>query len=85
VFQDFTPADKLDHHPEWLNVYRLNVDENVEVTLSTDEGPDRTRSQARRSNRQARGLTRFLAALSATVTPRRVALQLPPFAAIPGQ
>jgi pterin-4a-carbinolamine dehydratase len=36
VFQDFTPADKLDHHPECLNVYRLNVDENVEVTLSTD-------------------------------------------------
>jgi len=56
VFKDFNQAfgfmtraaliaEKMDHHPEWFNVYK-----NVEVTLSTH---DRARHQARHRDGQA--------------------------------
>ena len=62
VFKDFNQAfgfmtraalvaEKMDHHPEWFNVYKT-----VEVTLSTHDagGVYRTRRETRRGDGQIR-------------------------------
>ena len=67
VFGDFTAAfawmtrvalvaEKMNHHPEWSNVYR-----NVDVTLSTDDAHGLTRRDielAQRMDQFAAGQTR---------------------------